>query len=1087
MELTVGDFQVETVEKDGQLYSSIRYNHLVRTNQKGFAELPYMSRAVMLPPDKNVDLVVEEGAFQDIRLSYPLLPSRGVIYRSQDPETIPFTIDPASLKDAWYPGEIAMLSEPFIIRDVRGLKVIFQPFQYNAVQKVLRVYKSVKVVLRENQQTPVNPLWHRADRIIPEAAAVYRTIFVNYDKSRDPLPLGEQGEILVITTARDEAAIEPYIQWKKEKGFLVSKEVVAAGTNVKSLIHQKYNANPNIFYVLLVGDWDDIQCDLGTSSNFPMDPMLGCVAGNDNFPDICIGRFSADNPAEVTSQVNKTIEYEKNAQPGDDWFSHALGIASIEGAGYGDDGEMDKVHQTIIWNNKLSQFTFTAYDSAYEPTATIPQVKTAIESGVSLINYTGHGSPYSWGTTGFSSSEVNQLTNGDKLPWIISVACNNGEFHTTECFAENWLRKENGGAILMLASTISQPWQPPMRGQDYFMDILIGGYDYSSYPNQSGISTSEQRTTAGAIIYNGLCLMLAESNGNDDLETVQTWTTFGDPSLQVRTRQPEPVTLSNEVVMVGVPFLTTITNSSGPVPGASVTLSQNGQFATGRTDASGSLALNHPLLPGPATLVVTGFNLQTIAREINVVPANGPWVISNGQILNDTTAGGNQNGRLDYGETVFLGISAKNVGVDTTNGVQAVLATSDPHVTLLDSTHELGTMLPDTTILAKNAFKFSISDSVEDGHIIDFVVKFTGSNRDTTWTSRFTIKANAPKFGDFAITVLDTGAGCNHNGILDPGETANLKFKLQNVGHAAAFNGNFTAESLQEFLTLTAQPVSWDTLGTDSVYYAVFQASAKDTVPLGTPAELTMAVQAGNYAARDTLTLVVGEIPVILMSANGTDTVAVAKFYDSGGPNNDYQTNELFVRTFYPSESEKKIRINFLDFNTEAGWDFMWIYDGPDTNSTLINGSPFSGQNSPGQIIATNPDGAITIKFYSDGYITAPGWQAEVSLDFPSGNLNGDENRITTYALEQNYPNPFNPTTTIRYQLPEVSRVSLQIYNILGQRVRTLVNNVKQSAGKYRIVWDGKNDAGTKMASGIYIYRIQAGNYTQVRKMVLMK
>ena len=74
------------------------------------------------------------------------------------------------------------------------------------------------------------------------------------------------------------------------------------------------------------------------------------------------------------------------------------------------------------------------------------------------------------------------LTNGDKLPFIISVACNNGDFDLGTCFAEAWLRKEDGGAIMFMGASISQPWNEPMRGQDYFMDVLIGGYDYSAHP-----------------------------------------------------------------------------------------------------------------------------------------------------------------------------------------------------------------------------------------------------------------------------------------------------------------------------------------------------------------------------------------------------------------------------------------------------------------------------------------------------------------------------------------------------------------------------------------------------------------------------
>lgn len=91
-----------------------------------------------------------------------------------------------------------------------------------------------------------------------------------------------------------------------------------------------------------------------------------------------------------------------------------------------------------------------------------------------------------------------------------------------------------------------------------------------------------------------------------------------------------------------------------------------------------------------------------------------------------------------------------------------------------------------------------------------------------------------------------------------------------------------------------------------------------------------------------------------------------------------------------------------------------------------------------------------------------------------------------TFAFHQNFPNPFNPETVIKYQLPVYSQVSLVIYNIKGEKVRTLVEEQK-GAGFHSVVWDGRDDFGHEESSGIYFYRMRAGLYRKVNKMMLLK
>ncbi len=91
-----------------------------------------------------------------------------------------------------------------------------------------------------------------------------------------------------------------------------------------------------------------------------------------------------------------------------------------------------------------------------------------------------------------------------------------------------------------------------------------------------------------------------------------------------------------------------------------------------------------------------------------------------------------------------------------------------------------------------------------------------------------------------------------------------------------------------------------------------------------------------------------------------------------------------------------------------------------------------------------------------------------------------------TFGLDKNFPNPFNPSTNINYTVPKKSHVQLEVYNVLGQRVKTLVSGVRD-AGVWQVTWDGDSESGSKVSSGMYFYKFTAGAFVETRKMVLMK
>jgi hypothetical protein len=372
-----------------------------------------------------------------------------------------------------------------------------------------------------------------------------------------------------------------------------------------------------------------------------------------------------------------------------------------------------------------------------------------------------------------------------------------------------------------------------MRGQDYFNDLVIGGYNYDLYPNQNGISTTEGRTTIGSIVFNGLVLMITESPG--DLETANTWILFGDPSMQIRTAQPEILSYSNNVMLVGTPFETTVYKAGAPLQDALVAISQNGETIAAHTNSAGFVSIPNEFLPGDVQIVVSGFNCGTIYETIQCIPPTGPYVIYDDHEINDIN--GNNNGILEYFDgNVLLDFTMKNVGVQNSNDVQVTISTNNQYVTITDDFAGFGTIAAGATATVSNAFGFDIAGDVPQGHPITFEVTAVGED---TWESTFTIIAYSALL-EYDSFIIDDSNG-NNNGILDPGETAALVVTIANNGAADAFNVSGTLQSLDSYVVVnTTDPQMFGDISGNQNATAAFTVTAANSIPGGYIADLTI-------------------------------------------------------------------------------------------------------------------------------------------------------------------------------------------------------------------------------------------------------
>ncbi|MBU0617917.1 MAG: hypothetical protein KKI02_09390, partial [Planctomycetes bacterium] len=513
----LGDFTTETVTIDAQKYAQIALGQESLMKVAGAPALPNVCRSIIIPDDAEMAVNVLESSYTEIA-GIDIVPSKGFIPRTVNPEDVPYSLGEVYQTDAFYPAETATLREPYILRDHRGVVVELNPFQYNPVTHTLRVYSEVTLEVVSVGLSSTNVLDQRHDKISLAFHEVYQRHFLNYGSRARYAPLDEDGDLLIIAHDPWIANVQPLADHKNLRGIDTTIVGVSTIGNNATAIHnyiQNVYDSSNLAFVLLVGDGG--QVDTPYASGGSSDPTYSKLAGNDDYPDIMVGRFSAETPGQVDTQVERSIEYEQMSATSQEWFWRGTGIASNQGPG--DDGEYDNEHVDNIRDDLLA-YGYTEVDQIYDPYGTAAMVSAALNDGRGIINYCGHGSMTSWSTTGFSNSHVDALVNDNMLPFISSVACVNGQFDGYTCFAEAWLRAthdgEPTGAIGAYMSSVNQSWDPPMDAQDEFVDMFV----------------TETYSSLGTLLYAGSCHMMDEY-GYGGVDMFNTWIVFGDPSLRV--------------------------------------------------------------------------------------------------------------------------------------------------------------------------------------------------------------------------------------------------------------------------------------------------------------------------------------------------------------------------------------------------------------------------------------------------------------------------------------------------------------------------------------------------------------------------
>ncbi len=714
----------------------------VSTAQAGEPSVPMTGIPVMIGDRARMDIRVVSAKYQDFE-NIEVAPSKGDFPRTIDPETVPYTYGECYSQDAFFPASNVDLYDPYIIRDFRGQNMVVYPFAYNPVTKTLRVYYDMTVEMYKVDDNGENALVSRRGNTVkldPDFKSTYQRHFINYEAGMAKYtPIDEEGDLLIICYDNFLSAMTDFVNWKKTRG--INTTIVGTSTAgstasaIKSYIQSQYNANNNLTHVLLVGDVAQIPGNsftAGGSSGYDGkgDNLYGQIVGNDIYNDLFIGRFSASSVSQVSTQVNRILTYERDLTTSATWCQNGLGISASAGSG-GHYSEDDYQHVENLRTDLLNYGYSTVYQdyksvSGY-PSSTTTTISNHINSGVGIINYCNHGEQTGWQSHYYMNSNVNALTNNNKLPFIFSVACLVGQYDYSsgDCFAETWMHATNGssstptGAIGGAFSYISQPWIPPMWAQDEFVDILVESY-----------SNNIKRTMGGAMV-NGMMAIFdnySTSNGSA-VGTYQAWVVYGDPTLMMRTKTPQVmnVTHSGTLPIGTSTYSVSVSNGNGAV----ATITDANHNILGKAivnNGTANVAINGNLTAGSnLTLCVFGYNKVTYLGTIQVVSTSGPYISLDSYTPIAALVG----------QSTSLSMTFKNVGTAATSGTTTVtLSTSDTHVTINNPTKTFSSLAANATTTV-SGFSFTLNNGVTLGSNV--TLHYRAVNGSNTWEGDFGI------------------------------------------------------------------------------------------------------------------------------------------------------------------------------------------------------------------------------------------------------------------------------------------------------------------------------------------------------------
>ena len=1132
LQLTIDKYDINEIHDGNEIMHEVALNSIALPNEQGKPNLPYINRFVAIPQGSNAKIVVnnyKKEIIKDINIA----PSQGIDSESDTTRTYIKDLSIYS-KNELYPANIVSLSENMKLRGIDAVALNITPVQYNPISKELVIYTEINMSIEFEGECKNfgddrlrSAYW---DPILQHNILNYNSLpKIDYaERMQTWISEDAEGAEYLIITPDNEAMkgqAQRLADYRSKQG-IISKVYSLKDINkhtpddIRNWFIDAYN-NWEIapVAVCLLGDYDEAYTTSGIPNFiFNFDSYQTYISDrpysdvdNDLIPDMAFSRLSAENAQEAKNMIDKQIDYEFNSPVMDEsfyqspimtysyqmikWFqitAESL-IGHLESKGK-DPYRMnlildfDNTFDDEVWSSAqntsqvLNYFgpnglgyipgyprEVGEYTECGQNHETVILNKISNEPGYILLNR-GHGWFTIWSCPPLNSTNLDNLTNYKKYPFLLSINCGTGAFDRDNCLAENFMKYANIGAIGVIAATYeshtytndSYLWGV----WDFFENDFLPDYG-NSVANNNNYMPAFADASAKHFINQQ---KFPNTTENTISLTSNLFHSFSDAFLKLYSEVPQEMNIEHdETYLIG----SNTFKIKAPV-GSMIALSieNDGKIKT-LAIAEGTGNMQNINISGnidlESKMMVTVTKTNHLRYEENIIIITDQAYVT----IDDFNFYENSH-ELTSNQDTYLDLTLKNIGVKDASTINLSLSCDSDAITITENNVVVDGVNTNETVTIEDAFFIDLTDGIANGTSIKFTLDI--EHDELSYKKDFNVIVTSY---NFEITEIDAeefdGDG---NNFIDPGEIAKFTLTIENTGSYKMENVTANLISNDNFVRVISKDVAVENLNIADDTDIEFEVYIEWHI-LPKPISLTLELDIDGYKIQKDFEKLLGTLSENF--ENGTmeneswkndsfspwyvvdDEGYLSNYSLRSGPIGDDSSTEISITV--ETTADKDISF-YYKTSIEDSWDIFYFYIDGECKLEATGEKKWTYAHFP----VSEGTHTYTWKYQKDMMLEA-GWDC-VWIDdiiFPCSSFTNIE-EIENENIRI-YPNPANDFINIGINDNHNGNFNISIYNSLGIKVFETSN---------------KNTINIEdLPSGMYFINVTTEDLNKTKKIII--